>query len=80
VVSEFIEEVQMSRITLTPPAINASNTVAFVVCGREKARIVRRVVERTPDIDAVPATAIAPSNGRLLWLLDDAAASHLERV
>jgi 6-phosphogluconolactonase len=72
--------VQMSRITLTPPAINSSATIAFVVCGREKARIVRRVVERSPDIDAVPATAIVPVDGRLVWLLDDAAASHLEQV
>ncbi len=80
VVAEFIEEVQMSRITLTPVAINASAIVAFVVCGREKARIVRRVVERSPDIDAVPATAISPEAGRAIWLLDQGAASHLENI
>jgi 6-phosphogluconolactonase len=80
VMAEFIEEVQMSRITLTPVAINAAVIDAFVVCGREKARIVRRVIERTPDIDAVPASAISPVAGRLLWLLDDAAAAHLENI
>ncbi len=79
-VSEFIEAVQMSRITLTPPVINASALVAFVVCGKEKARIVRRVIERSRDIDAAPATAIQPDGGRLVWLLDHAAALHLEEV
>ncbi|MEO5509014.1 MAG: 6-phosphogluconolactonase [Longimicrobiales bacterium] len=80
VVAEFIEEVQASRITLTPTAINASAEIAFVVCGSDKARMVRRVIERSPDIDAVPATAIMPVNGRLVWLLDDAAAAHLEAI
>jgi 6-phosphogluconolactonase len=66
-----------SRVTLTPPVLNAAAEIVFLVAGREKAAAVRRVLEGSGEPDVLPARAIAPSAGRLRWLLDVAAASQL---
>jgi len=65
------------RITLTPPVINAAGEVLFLVSGRAKAAILRRVLEGPRLPRELPAQAIAPSRGRLRWLVDQAAAAEL---
>jgi 6-phosphogluconolactonase len=63
------------RFTLTFPVLNAAARVAFLVAGPEKAKIVKAVVvDRAADL---PATMVAPTTGRLVWLLDRAAAAAL---
>ena len=64
------------RVTLMPAVINAAAEVLFLVSGDAKAGIVRRVFEGQPE--QLPAHLIAPTDGRLLWLLDAAAARDLE--
>lgn len=66
-----------ARITLTPPALNAGATVAFLVSGEDKAAAVKRVLTEPPQPDVLPAQIIQPEHGQLLWLLDNAAASQL---
>jgi 6-phosphogluconolactonase len=65
------------RVTLTPAVINAAAEVLFLVSGGAKAGVVRRVLDgpRTPQ--EIPAQAIAPSNGRVRWCVDAAAAAEL---
>ena len=65
------------RVTITYPAINAARHVWFVVSGAEKAGMVAEVLEglRVPRV--VPAQAVSPVHGKLLWLLDEAAAAEL---
>jgi 6-phosphogluconolactonase len=64
------------RLTLTPPLINRSRCVCFFVTGVDKADAVRQVLaDRNPGL---PATWIRPARGRLLWILDRAAASKIE--
>jgi 6-phosphogluconolactonase len=67
------------RLTLVPAVINAAAEVLFLVAGDAKAAIVRRVFEGPRRPREVPAHLIAPVAGRLLWLLDAAAASDLGR-
>lgn len=66
------------RVTLTPVIINAAAEILFLVSGRAKAAIVRRVLEGPLRPDELPAQLIAPADGRVLWLLDAAAARDLE--
>ncbi len=66
------------RVTLTPVLINAAAEVLFLVSGEAKAAIVRRVLEGPRRPQELPAQLIAPPGGRLLWLLDAAAAGDLE--
>lgn len=77
VVAEHVPEVGMWRLTLTPAAINAAAAILFLVAGREKAAMVARVLQGPRDIDARPAQAIAPVEGRLGWLVDASAAGAL---
>ena len=66
------------RVTLTPVLINAAAEVVFLVSGEGKAAIVHRVLEGPRRPQELPAQLIAPADGRLLWLLDAAAARDLE--
>jgi 6-phosphogluconolactonase len=59
------------RITLTYPAIESSNRIAFLVTGADKASAVRAT--RAGDQN-LPAARIRP-RGEILWFLDRAAAT-----
>ena len=65
------------RLTLTLPVINSARRVMMLVSGAEKAGMVAEVLEGFRLPKAVPAQAIAPVKGQLLWLLDEAAAAEL---
>lgn len=73
------------RLTLTAAAINRAQAVMFLVTGSGKAEAVRAVLEHPPAVEKetgqtdrkFPARLIRPSDGRLIWFLDRAAASGL---
>ena len=66
------------RITFTAPLINHAHRIVFMVTGLQKAPAVRAVLEDdTVDEHQYPAKLIRPSEGRLMWSLDRAAASAL---
>ena len=77
VVAPYVEQLGAHRLTLTPPVLNAAREVTFLVAGREKAAIVREVLRSPRDVDRLPAQVVAPTDGRLTWLLDAAAAAEL---
>jgi len=79
VVAEYVAEVSMWRVTLTPVVINAAAEVVFLVSGAEKASMLHRVLEGPRDPDLLPAQIVAPGEGRLTWLVDAAAAAGLDR-
>jgi len=79
VMAQFIPAVSMWRITLTPVAINAARNVIFMVSGSEKAERLHDVLEGPFQPERLPAQIIQPAHGRLLWLVDEAAASRLAR-
>ena len=78
VVADWMPAVSMWRVTLTPILINAAAEILFLVSGREKAAILQRVLEGPRQPERLPAQRIAPSRGRLRWLVDSAAASMLD--
>ncbi len=78
VVAEYVAEVAMWRITLTPVVLNAAAEVVFLVSGTDKAAMLHRVLEGPTDPDSLPAQIIAPQQGQLRWLVDAAAAASLE--
>jgi 6-phosphogluconolactonase len=61
------------RITLTLPVLEAAACVIFLVAGREKAKTVKAVFGAQPSL--LPAGMVQPVNGRLIWMLDRAAAA-----
>jgi 6-phosphogluconolactonase len=79
VVAEYVAEVGMWRITLTPVVINLAREVIFLVAGAGKASMLRRVLEGPFIPDQLPAQNVRPSPGEVTWLVDAAAAADLTR-
>jgi 6-phosphogluconolactonase len=77
VVANWVEKLHAHRITLTAPVLNNAALVVFLVSGREKAEVLKEILEGDYRPDLLPAQIIRPENGRLLWLVDQAAAGCL---
>jgi 6-phosphogluconolactonase len=75
VVAEYVAEVSMWRLTVTPVVLNAAAEDLFLVAGADKAAMLQRVLEGPRDPRALPAQVVAPADGRLVWLVDAAAAA-----
>ena len=77
VVSNWVDKFQSYRITMTTPVLNNADIVIFLVSGEEKAEPLREVLEGEKQTDMFPAQLIKPTHGKLLWLVDQAAARQL---
>lgn len=75
VVANRVEKLKAQRITFTYPVINHAACVMFLVSGKEKAEILREVLENSKA--ELPAQRVRPVDGRLLWLIDQPAAGLL---
>ncbi|MFZ0642865.1 MAG: 6-phosphogluconolactonase [Candidatus Acidiferrales bacterium] len=64
-----------NRLTLTLPVLNRSRNVYFLVAGKDKREILA-ALRSEPDSrpSQYPAGRIRPTDGRVLWMLDQAAA------
>jgi len=71
------EDRPAERITLTPRIINLARQVVFMVSGAGKANILKQVLLGEYHPNQLPAQSIQPVDGRLVWMLDQAAASLL---
>ena len=78
VVSNWVDKFQSYRITMTTPVLNNADIVIFLVSGEEKAEPLRVVLEGEKQTDLFPSQLIEPTHGKLLWLVDQAAARQLE--
>ena len=67
------------RVTLTPPVFNSARLVLFMVVGKNKASTLSKVLSETRQPELYPAQRIDPNDGRLIWLVDEAAASQLPK-
>lgn len=77
VVAPWVEELKTDRITLTPPVINNAAEIIFFVTGSDKAAMLKTVLEGAYQPDRFPAQVIRPTQGKLVWMIDQAAAGSL---
>ena len=77
VVSNWVGKLYTDRITLTPPVLNSAARIIFMVHGKEKAPALKAVLEGPYEPDQLPAQMIKPKEGKILWLVDPAAAGML---
>jgi 6-phosphogluconolactonase len=68
-----------TRLTLTPMFINRADQVCFLVTGKDKAAALKEVLEGSIDTQRLPAQLVKPVSGNLVWFVDEAAASVLEK-
>ena len=78
VVANWVAKLNAHRITLTFPVLNHAAEVMFLASGADKADMLHQVLEgkNTPPL---PSQRVQPSEGKLLWMLDEAAAAKLTR-
>jgi len=77
VVANWVEKLNTSRISLTLPVLNAARQVAFLVGGADKAVVLHEVMEGNAPGEKYPSRLVRPSEGKLIWFVDRAAASDL---
>jgi 6-phosphogluconolactonase len=77
VVDNWVEKLRTHRITLTFPVVNAAAEVLFLVTGDDKAWALREALRGKAAVAEIPARGIAPTSGRLTFLVDRAAAAGL---
>jgi 6-phosphogluconolactonase len=75
VVANWVEKFHSYRITFTLPVLNRAANVAFLASGPDKASILKEVLDN--ESADLPSQKVHPSDGKLLWLVDQAAASGL---
>lgn len=77
VTAHYVDALHAWRLTLTAPVFNAARNVMFYISGERKAQIVKQVIEGERDPERYPAQLIQPKEGRLIWLMDQPAATLL---
>lgn len=80
IVPNWIGKLYTWRLTFTAPFINSARCVVFLIAGNEKALALKGVLEGPHEPAQLPAQLIQPSDGRLVWLLDEKAASQLTKT
>ncbi|GAC1431027.1 MAG: 6-phosphogluconolactonase [Terriglobales bacterium] len=75
VVSNWVDKLKTERITMTYPVLNNAAAVMFLVIGADKAPAVSKVFEDSSS--ELPSQKVRPTSGKLMWMLDEPAASAL---
>lgn len=73
-VANHVPKLDTWRLTMTAPFINQAWQVMVLVTGQAKADRLQEVLEGVPDPQRLPIQLIKPEIGRLVWLMDTAAA------
>ncbi len=66
-----------NRVTLTQNVFNSARNIFFLVTGAGKAKTLSRVLSDVDAPEELPAQRINPSDGKVIWFVDEAAASRL---
>lgn len=80
VVANFVPKLDTVRLTMTPPVLNAGRNVIFLVAGANKAERLAAVLEGPYQPSELPSQIIQPVTGKLIWLVDRAAAAALSAL
>jgi 6-phosphogluconolactonase len=77
VVANPVPQQQTTRLTLSVPVLLAARNVFFLVAGADKAQAVHRAIEGDWNPNETPSQFLRDARGRVIWMLDTAAASEL---
>jgi 6-phosphogluconolactonase len=77
VVANWVPKFNTYRITFTYPVLNAAAMVMFLASGADKAAILHEILDNSAA--NLPSQKVQPINGKLIWMVDEPAASNLSR-
>lgn len=78
VIANYLPEKHVWRMTLTFECINEASSIVVYVCGKEKARVLKRVLNGIFEPDDLPAQRLGTQERHALWIVDSDAASELK--
>jgi len=70
-----LDEMRHPRITLTLPVINNAKHILFLVIGKNKASVLRKIIDKE-DV-SLPASMVHPRKGGLIFVIDREVSSQL---
>jgi len=73
----YVLDEKLNRITLTHPVLCAASHLVVLVCGEEKAGILKDVLTHEPDEVRYPIHTLWPILDKVTWLVDSEAAKFL---
>jgi 6-phosphogluconolactonase len=74
----YLKEKNMYRVSFTVPFINNAKQVLFLVTGKEKSAIVKKLFLKPVKQKQFPAQLIKPLKGDLQWFIDQQAAASIK--
>lgn len=77
VIANYVEKLGTWRITLTAPAINTAERVAFLISGSSKTKALEDLWHGPRDYRCYPAQMIQPHSSQLIFFVDRAALGQL---
>jgi 6-phosphogluconolactonase len=80
VVHNWVGKLDTDRITITAPTANNAAMILFMVAGKDKSPALKSVLEGPYEPEQLPAQLLQPTNGKLVWLVDEAAGSMLSNA
>jgi len=69
-----------TRISCTYRVLNGAEHVLFLVAGSDKAAALHEILRGPLAIGRLPAQGVRPERGKLVWLVDQAAAAQLSEA
>ncbi len=79
VVGYFVDEARKERVSLTFPVLNAARFLMVLVEGEKKAAMVKNALGGPSDPPRYPIQYLRPTEGKLVFELDQAAAALLKK-
>jgi len=79
VVGYFVDEAKKERVSLTFPVLNAARWLVVLAEGAKKADMLHKVLDGPSEPPRYPIQYLRPTPGRLLFMLDQAAAASLSK-
>lgn len=79
VAANWVRKFNTWRITFTPHVINAARAVVITCGGASKADALHAVLDGPYLPSSYPIQLVAPQDGELIWLIDEAAAAKRAR-
>ncbi len=77
--SNWVPQFDAWRITFTPHLLNLAHNVHFLVSGKNKANVLKTVIEGPADYKTFPSRLIDPYQGNLVWHINHDAAGELSQ-
>jgi 6-phosphogluconolactonase len=79
VVGYFVDEAKKERVSLTFPVLNAARSLVVLAEGPKKAAMLQKVIDGPSEPPRYPIQYLRPTQGRLLFMIDQAAAALLKK-